>query len=391
MKTTVTVFILMLAVFFSSCETVPSDQITFLPGLTYYDGKERLSGRLVFLFCNDEDRANRHNDDTCAAIYEFDLDNKHLTKLTDCPNGFLARPGENLFCVNHGLGQTSNHYSHTNEFIFSARTHQERTVTLEVVPQSTTIVRDHVFFELKGSSSATSHEFSDYYHTTNGVRIENTIVGYDFSKDQMSTVRMPGASLWEFVVYENMHRPSGQTNILHFHYKTFGKRLTTGADYSEGIYSLDVDTGDIHRISDESYDQDDERYSMTAFNGRQILFIGEEGPIAGYELISTEETHPDPRTLATEHKNINVLHSFQGYPSLTHEMNYTLHEISPDKHYVLVRKSETDKKSITGEIATYYLVDAVTGNTRVLLKDETGTIGKGAIQSSLFWLANRNE
>jgi hypothetical protein len=57
---------------------------------------------------------------------------------------------------------------------------------------------------------------------------------------------------------------------------------------------------------------------------------------------------------------------------------------------VLVRKSETAKKSITGETATYYLVDVVTGNTRVLFKDETGTIGKGAIQSSLFWVDANN-
>jgi hypothetical protein len=166
--------------------------------------------------------------------------------------------------------------------------------------------------------------------------------------------------------------------------------LTEGRDYPEGIYSLNTDNGDIHWVSDESIDRDDEMYSMTAFNGRQILFIGEDGPIAGHELISTGDSDPDPRTFAVEHKNINVLHSFQGYPSLTHEINYTLHGISPDRHYVLVRKSETAKKSITGEIATYYLVDAVTGNTRVLLKDETGTIGKGAIQSSLFWVGNGN-
>jgi hypothetical protein len=386
MKTLTAVFILMLALFLFSCETVPSNQTTLLPGLTYYNGDEKLSGRLVFLFCNDLDAASRQNDDTCASIYTFGLNDKKLSKLTDCPSGRLARPGDDLLCVNYRL-VGSGQYA-TNMFIISVKTHQKRFLNFEVVPKSIAVVGDHAFFELEGSSIGSASEY--FYHTTNGVKFETKIDGYDYSKDQISTVRLPGASLWEFVKYEKIHQLAGQTNILHFHYNAHGKRLTEGRDYPEGIYSLNTDNGDIHWVSDESIDRDDEMYSMTAFNGRQILFIGEDGPIAGHELISTGDSDPDPRTFAVEHKNINVLHSFQGYPSLTHEINYTLHGISPDRHYVLVRKSETAKKSITGEIATYYLVDAVTGNTRVLLKDETGTIGKGAIQSSLFWVGNGN-
>src|SRR4051812_6311924 len=57
----------------------------WLEGLTYYPGAEKLSGKLVFLVHHDFKLET--NSETKASIYEFNLAEERLNKLTDCPNG----------------------------------------------------------------------------------------------------------------------------------------------------------------------------------------------------------------------------------------------------------------------------------------------------------------
>jgi hypothetical protein len=65
----------------------PQRQMTLLPGLTYYAGPEKLSGKFVFLYHQNNERSIDNNDDKSAALYEFDIAGERLSKLTDCPDG----------------------------------------------------------------------------------------------------------------------------------------------------------------------------------------------------------------------------------------------------------------------------------------------------------------
>src|ERR1035437_5358402 len=89
-----------------------------LPGTTYYDGPEKLTGKLVF--CAQHNKSNNEsnmlpdgsvspNGLTTSSIYEFDLQRKKLNKLTDSPNGafipaFIPSCDGDVFCVVYQLG-----------------------------------------------------------------------------------------------------------------------------------------------------------------------------------------------------------------------------------------------------------------------------------------------
>ena len=72
-----------------------------LPGITFYDGPEKLTGKLVFLV-----QSNYFEDEFFVAtnsspsIYEFDLQYKKLTKVIDCPYGrtIYSHDGD-IFCI----------------------------------------------------------------------------------------------------------------------------------------------------------------------------------------------------------------------------------------------------------------------------------------------------
>ena len=58
---------------------------SLLPGVTYYEKHEKLTGRLVFLLSRDAGLET--NETTSATIYEFDLSENKLKKVTDAPRG----------------------------------------------------------------------------------------------------------------------------------------------------------------------------------------------------------------------------------------------------------------------------------------------------------------
>jgi hypothetical protein len=154
-----------------------------LPGLTYYDGHEEMTGNLAVLLRHDAETDT--NSRTAASIYEFDLARKSLRKLTDSPSGqFFVSDAGDTFCVIYPLryGVAKNN---TNAFIYLGSKGQARTIKLDSTPSMTVAVGTHVFFEL---------EATDFARQTQASRI----LDYDATVDQRRTVELPGASKWQY-------------------------------------------------------------------------------------------------------------------------------------------------------------------------------------------------
>jgi hypothetical protein len=274
-----------------------------------------------------------------------------------------------------------NQYKCTNAFIYLRKAQQQRILTLDAVPGLTCVVDGHVFFELEG----VNYESTGRYMITNGGYSGSKIVDYNISGNRMQTVELLEASVWKFTQYGGIYRPRGQTNILHFHYNAFGDRLTEGRDYPEGSYILDVQSGEIRNAVGD-YDVD-ERYLLTAYDGRRIIFLDGQDTMSGLELVSTEEKPPYGKgeTITLAPGKYKLLHSFSKSFNPRRE-DYVLHGMSPDRHYALVMKTHVDKSSQSGYIYSYYLVDVTNGNTRLILNNATGVKSKNTIEPSIYWV-----
>ena len=160
MRSLPSIAFLLLLLSLSSCAIQQPSKL--LPGVTYYDGPEKLTGRLTFLLEHDIRSENPNNS---AAIYEFDLAEKQLRKVTESPKGLFIPPERgDLFCVVYGPFDPYGRCS-TNAFIYSQSTRQGRTVSLESAPKMTIVVGDHVFFKLEKAHG-------------------ESLVDYDFALDQ---------------------------------------------------------------------------------------------------------------------------------------------------------------------------------------------------------------
>src|ERR1043166_3940822 len=125
--------VLALAVQFSACAAAEE-----LPGLTFLETKEKLTGCLAFLFSDDP--SGYWTNSLRTSIYEFDLQQRKLRKITSAPAGiFLASDDGKIFCVAYGQDPVS-HEIGTNVFIFDGETRQGRTVPLGRAPRAFAIV-----------------------------------------------------------------------------------------------------------------------------------------------------------------------------------------------------------------------------------------------------------
>jgi hypothetical protein len=90
-----------------------------LPGLTYYTGPEKLTGKLVFLLSEGPD----DEDDTArtGTIYDFNLEGGVLRRVTDAPSGSLfASTSGSLYCVISASGGNGGKNG-TIAFVYSTR------------------------------------------------------------------------------------------------------------------------------------------------------------------------------------------------------------------------------------------------------------------------------
>lgn len=336
-------------------------QTNLLPGLFFYDSPESLTGKLVFLAGTNQIPSTNANH---AAVYEFDLQKKVLHKVVDAPAGILIPSSDGgAFCVLYGEDPNS-HLIGTNAFIYSEYHKRACIVSLGNPPRQTVVVSNHVFFRV---------ESGDGKHGTH-------IVDYDIYRGAKQTVELPGASLWEFQDYKNLHVGTGDVNALHFEYSAYGKRMSDGEDYKTGYYAFDVGTGSTKWLSEK----DNEMFEFQLLDGRFIFFEGPESPIHGVKLVLSPWDSFQTRLEDRKNENITVLTLFPTPPKYG---AYTLVQMSPCRRYAVVcldapLKQESEKAGIGN---TYYIVDVVKGTSQVLLEDKVEQ-QSGSFVSTISWV-----
>ncbi len=339
---------------------------SLLPGVTYYEGREALAGKLTFLLSHDGTLET--NSAASASVYEFDLSEKKLRKVTDAPKGLLFPSDRgDFFCVVFRPGNWF-HSDDTNVFIYSDAMQQSRTLTLDSPPKETRVLAGHAFLVVE---------------RTNGT----ALLDYDIARDQKRQVEFPDVSKWQYQHYDRIHAPRGLTNILHFYYKGYGNRLGDGKDYRDGYYSLDVATGDIRWFAELLDDKDDERHTYQALDGRYVFFEGPDAPFRGFKLVSSPWDFRETKNQDPKGGKVKVLKAFSKLTAWGANA-YMLSQISPDGRYVLVRLQEPSvPKSPTqaGWMNTYFLLNASNGETRVLLKEEVEHATSGSM-SAVRWI-----
>lgn len=339
-----------------------------LPGVTYYEGREALRGKLVFLLSRDV--TQKTNSATSASIYEFDLSEKKLRKVTDAPQGgFFPSNDGDIYCVIYR--EEGGRFDRGSvAFIYTVSLRLIRSLNLESEPRRVIPVAGHVFFVM------------DH---TNGTRL----LDYDIARDQKRPVEFTDASGWQYQDYKNIHVPRGLTNILHFFYKGFGKRLGDGKDYRSGYYSLEVATGNRRWFADSLDDKDDESHTSKASDGRYVFFEGPSAPVIGSKLVSSPLDFMDTESEDPKGDKVRVIKVFSNsFWRLGTSYFYFLRQMSPDGRYVLVILSEPSvPKSMmqSGEMTTYFLVDVSNGETRVLLKENVQHVTLGSM-SAVRWI-----
>lgn len=361
MKTFASVGLLILVILLSGCGTTTTTTAltNLLPGITYYDGPEELTGKLVFLVQHDYTVTS--NSETAASIYEFDLSQKRLRKATDSPVGTLiaAREGDTL-CVNYWLGKFGIGKA-TNVFIYSNAKEATQIVHLEGEPQNTIILGNHVFIELKGYD----YPRPGYYLTQNSMPVETKIVDYDIAAGKLKPFNFTDADTNQPGEYGGIYRLG---DLLYFHYSYQGAKTNAASKHNlTGDYSFDVRTGNISKVKD--LDTRYEHFLFKTFDGNDIGFDGSGWPIEGSKLIFSSG---------------KTLHRFGRACQLL--------QISPDRHFAFVESIEpvSSRKfsQLPGTIIIYYLVDVSNGKTRVLLKDETVVTTRSSMWGQLYWVSD---
>jgi hypothetical protein len=325
-----------------------------LPGLTYYPGPEKLAGKLAFLLSEGPD----DEDDTArtGAIYDFNLDDGVLHKVVDSPCGSLfASASGSLFCVISESGGNRG-TNGTTAFVYSASARQSRRLPLPCRPSNVVLAADHVLFELKE-------------YPRPGEAAER-LLDYNFERAETSWVKLPDSGDYQFAAYRWLSAPASQSNIVQFYYSRSGRRLREGRDYETGLYDLDVQTGSI-RWAGRLGTKPDNTNSAT-INGMYVFFEGPQAPISGFRLVTSPWDYSWSKYRDPEGHKLRLLHAFGNLPARGGG-NYILRGISPCGKFALVmlmRETSTESAALGAWTRTYWIVDIVTGSTRILLEDE---------------------
>jgi hypothetical protein len=309
----------------AAADVLHASSTNLLPGISFYDGPEKLSGKLVFLVQHDYTVAT--NVENTASIHEFDLQNKQFRKLTDSPAGQMSvSPNGDLLSVIFYAGRWEIG-SDTNLFAYSITQKLNHTTNVESSPQGMFISDDNVFLKLQG------YDFPNagYYLVTNGNATETKLLEYNFDRNQLKA----------------------------------------------GDFSTDWKNYQLSGVN------------FKAFDGNYIFFEGYGAPIDGFTLVRSPWDFIDYQEQNPKRKKIEVLHKFSVFSifSSTHE----LLQLSPDGHFALIRTIEhiTHKKfsELPGSTTSFYLVDVVTGKTRLLLENKTETATKSSLVNGfIYWV-----
>lgn len=188
---------------------------------------------------------------------------------------------------------------------------------------------------------------------------------------------LPGASRWKYDSYKIIQTPDQTTNILHIRYTKSSECIKTGTNYAEGYYCLNIVSGEVSQAPKA----ENELFSPLAIDGRYVFFKGPD-PLSGHTLVSSPWDSFDTKM---DHANAKELRVLKRFPLLG--CIYYVEQLSPCRRYVLIRQTEQISRSSGkfGEINTYYLVDVLSGKTRVLVKDDVAKYNDGHL-STLSWV-----
>ena len=352
----------------TGCATQRPASTTLLPGITYYQGPERLLGKLVFL--KTHDTSNLENSESAASIFEFDFLENTLKSSIAAPVGNLFTSGDgDIAGVIYWNGAWRKGNA-TNAFVYSYARKERRIINLEIVPQEIAAVGGHVFFRL-------------YKSRGNGASFDR-LLDYDTVSDERQWVEFPGASKWEVNGYWMLSVPAGSTNKLQFYYSHGGKRLVAGRDYRVGDYRLDVRTRQIEAVPEVEDSVGDA--GSVAFDGRRVFFLGPNSPAVGFVLVSSPWDSSSSKQRDPKGEHLKVLHRFPKAAVLGGG-SFVLSRISPCRRFALVRLQmpATSRSGMPGWVSTYYVVNVSNGDTRILLKEEVERVTTGSV-STMHWV-----
>src|SRR5947209_3708962 len=205
---------------------------------------------------------------------------------------------------------------------------------------------------------------------------------YDFAKATKRRVELPGASKWQYEGIDGIHTATEKKNALHFCYSLGGQRVEDGRDYRTGYYELNVTNGIITWIGD----LDPDFHIFRAADGRYIGFEGEDVS-EGHKLVSSAFNQFRFESRDPKGKMTKVLKNFSRFRTLMGG-TYSLEQMSPCRRYALVRLEEptvATKKGSPGWVRTYFIVNAGTGETTVLAKEEVRKKIVG-FASEFYWV-----
>lgn len=336
-----------------------------LPGITFYDGPEKLTGKLVLLLKHEQKLKAFEiptNGIGAATIYEYDIGKKTFQKTTDSPFGIpgTSYDGDIVYVVCQ-LGEWDPSYSFNHIFAWSKSLKVARIISTPKVSMAVATA-GHVFYVA-------------------GETFRHRLFDYDIAADKTRLVKLPDDRQHESEDYTEPYIPRGLTNYLRFEYRALDR-----ADVTNGGYCYDIGSGIIRPISDfhktisatntadyawqvshktpeikfsESLEEDANRYHLKTFDGSDIGFdSGESG------LVHEDSLGPEGFKLMTaSYDSEKVLHRFSRLKwafSSDHSGYYRLWQLSPDRHHAVV--------VLGGATKYYYLVDVSTGETRLLLK-----------------------
>ena len=265
------------------------------------------------IFLLQRDYAIETNWEGAASVYEFDLQTKRLNKIINSPVGQFGISPEGNAFCTIFWKGKPGMGKDTNVFVYSESSKSSFWTNVESSPQGMFVADNRVYLKLQGYNFSSA----GYYLVTNGNPTETKLIEYNFEKNQLRTE--------DFSVQWQNHESSGR--------------------------------------------------NFKAFDGRYVFFEGKDAPIDGLTLVSSPCDFGDVKDQDPKGEKTKVLHRFSTLStfSSTHE----LLQLSPDRHFALVRSIEpiSHRKfsEWPGSTTTFYLIDVSTGKTRVLLENKTET------------------
>ena len=340
--------IVLVVVTVTSCSTVeqPTKGRQLVQGMTFYESLEPLTGKLLFLV--DTNRISlwdiRSGRGETAAVYEFNLSDYAIRKVTSAPSGGFvpSLQGDALVVIWAEYNPTAETHD-IKAWGFSEHTQHGKSVTLysddgSSMPGATVVIGESAFFDVWSRSGGAPG-----------------ILRFNFSTGEKTFLNLPrGVSPYP-------HQAEDNTNVLHVQ------------GDGNSWYGFDIRTGQIAPVNCTK-----ECCQFRCADGSYVFFEGSGAPINGFTLVSSPANSFSTQLGDVDRKRVRVLKRFSrlsgGY--------YSLNALSPCRRYALVCHNET---GLDGWIRTYYVINVSTGNSWILMKDEVSRKTGGEV-SEVWWL-----